>query len=125
MPDAIGDYNLFQVTTWTLVPGRRQAFNEAIDKYQAAITEADAPFYHAFIDPIAGSTGPSKTGVFFEKNWAGFAADDPTLAEIMTEKYGEEGFAGIVEQITSSFVSTESQILRIRRDLSIVLDEGM
>lgn len=29
------------------------------------------------------------------------------------------------EQLSSAMVSSESQILRIRRDLSIVLDDGM
>ena len=47
------------------------------------------------------------------------------MNEIMTEKYGEDGFAEILEQFTSSFVSEESQIVRLRPDLSIVLDGGM
>ncbi len=65
------------------------------------------------------------TSVFFEKNWAGFAEEGTSLDEIMTEKYGEDGFAEIVEQLNSSIVSTETQIVRLRRDLSIVLDDGM
>ncbi len=125
LPDDLAEYNLLNVITWALVPGREAAFNEAIDKYHAAITEADAPIYYVFVNPIAGSTGPSITLVIFEKNWAGFAEDDPTLNEIMTEKYGEDGFAEIVEQISSSIVSEETQIVRLRPDLSIVLDDGM
>ena len=125
LPDDLDEYNLLNVVTWTLVPGREGAFNEAIDKYHAAITEVDAPMYYVFINPVAGSTGPSMTLVIFEKNWAGFAEEDPTMNEIMTEKYGEDGFAEIVEQITSSIVSEETQIARLRRDLSIVLDGGM
>ncbi len=125
LPEDVDEYNLLNVITWTLVPGRGRAFREVVDKYHAAITEADAPFYYVFVNPIAGSTGPSITGVFFEKNWAGFAPSDPTLAEIMTEKYGEEEFEAIQEQLNSSVVSTETQILRRRQDLSIVLDDGM
>ena len=125
LPEDVDEYNLRNVVTWTLVPGRGRAFREAVDKYHAAITEADAPIYYVFINPIAGSTGPSITGVFLEKNWADFAPIDPTLAEIMTEKYGEEEFEAIQEQINSSVVSTETQILRRRRDLSIVQDDGM
>ncbi|MFV1988871.1 MAG: hypothetical protein ACC682_16485 [Gemmatimonadota bacterium] len=125
LPDDMAEYNLFSVVTWNLKPGGGRAFNEAVDKYHEAITEADADAYYAFATPFAGATGPSITGVFFEKNWAGFAADDPTMEEMMTEKYGEDGFAEIVEQLNSSIVSSESQVIRVRWDLSIVLDDGM
>ena len=128
LPEDAADFdlfNLFNVVTWTLKPGGGRAFNEAVDKYHAAITEADAPLYYVFVNPVAGTTGPSITGVFFEKNWAGFAPSDPTIADIMTAKYGEDGFEAIQEQLSSAMVSSESQILRIRRDLSIVLDDGM
>ena len=125
LPEDIDEYNLLNVITWTLKPGGGQAFREAVDKYHAAITEADAPLYYVFVNPIAGTTGPSITGVFLQKNWAGFAPTDPTMGEIMTEKYGEDGLAEIQEQINSAVVSSESQIVRRRPDLSIVLDEGM
>ena len=125
LPEDLDEYNLFNVITWTLAPGGGAAFNEAVDKYHAAITEADAPLYYVFVNPIAGTTGPSITGVFFEKNWAGFGPSDPTMGDIMTAKYGEDGFAAIQEQLNSAIVSSESQILRIRRDLSIVLGDGM
>ncbi|GMR12663.1 MAG: hypothetical protein BMS9Abin29_0854 [Gemmatimonadota bacterium] len=125
LPDDMAEYNLFRVITWNLKPGRERAFNKAVDQYHEAITEADAPTYYAFVNPVAGAAGPSVTGVFFEKNWAGFAGDDPTMEEMMIEKYGEDGFAEIVEQISSSMVSSESQVIRVRWDLSIVLDDGM
>lgn len=125
LPDDLDEYNMLNVITWNLKPGSGSAFNEAVGSYHEAITEADFPAYYVFINPVAGTTGPSITGVFFEKNWAGFAADDPTMEQMMTEKYGEDGFAEIVEQLNSAVVSSESQIVRLRRDLSIVLDGGM
>ena len=125
LPDDLDEYNMLNVVTWMLKPGHEVAFNEAIDKYVTAITEADAPIYYVFINPVAGSIGPSITAVIFEKNWAGFEEGDPSMNELMTEKYGEDGFAEIVEQLTSSIVSEETQIVRRRPDLSIVLDGGM
>jgi len=124
LPDDLNEYSLLNVVTWTLVPGGEAAFNEAIGKYHAAITDADAPVFYAFINPVAGSTGPSITAVIFEKNWAGFA-EEGSMNEFMTEKYGEDGFAEIVEQFTSSIVSEETQIIRVRPDLSLFLDDGM
>jgi len=124
LPDDPDEYNLFNVITWNLKPGSELAFNEAVSKYTEAIAEADLPLYYAIVNPRAGSVGPSVVGVFFEKNWAGFGSDDG-VDEVMIEKYGQEGFAEVVEQLSSSIVSNESQIIRIRRDLSIVLDGGM
>ena len=125
LPEDMDEYNLLNVVTWRLKPGGDRAFNEAIDKYHAAITEADAPIYYVFINPVAGTIGPSITAVIFQKNWAGFAASDPTMADIMTEKYGEDGFEAIQEQLNSAVVSSESQIVRLRRDLSLILDDEM
>jgi hypothetical protein len=124
LPDDMDAYNLFQVITWHLKPGSDGAFNEAVGKYHAAITEADYPMYYVFLNNVAGAEdGPAVVGVFLSENWAAFGeGDDGDLEALLLEKYGEEGLMEIGEQFQNSIEAISAQIVRIRRDLSIAPD---
>jgi hypothetical protein len=86
--------------------------------------DADAPYHYALISNVMGGEGNAVTVVGFSEDWAGMAPDQPSAMEVLNDAYGEDDARELVEMFMSSFYASESYMLRIRRDLSII-PEGM
>ena len=114
---------LISITTFYLIPGKQQAFNENLMKIHEAIVEADMPFYYTSSFNAAGGDGPTFTIAGLSETWAEFADPDPSMEQIMVEKYGEEEAMEIWTAFGEAIHHWESEVVRYRPDLSNV--EGM
>lgn len=119
-PESFENIQLYEIITWHLKPDRVQDFREAIDRIHDAIGETDWPAHYGFFSPVVGTDGPQMSLVVFFENWADMAPPETSFEEMMAEVYGDEAGA-IMEKFTGAFRWEESQVLRIRRDLSVNL----
>lgn len=118
MPADPSSISLVNVTTFHIIPAKQRQFYETIMKFHEAIVEADVPFYYASDYLVAGGKGPVFSLAGFGENWADFTDPDPTMEQIMVEKYGEEEAMKIFDAFSGSFSHWDSMILMTRRDLS-------
>ncbi len=125
LPDDVTALSLFQVTEFHLKSGHEQEFVAGIQKFHEVIVGEDIPFYYVMSTLVSGGTGPMMTLVGLSNNWAGFASadGDAAMGAAMVEKYGAEEAAEILAQVTGAVSWTESQILRLRPELSML--DGM
>ncbi len=119
-PDDPNSVNLLQVTTYHLKPGQRPTFFQAVNKYHQAIVQTNRPTHYAFTNLHSGGPGPAVTVVFPYENWAAFQGPEQTLGQLMVEVYGQEEATAAFEQFTSTFTGTESWVIRVRWDLSVI-----
>ena len=121
-PDDPNSVNLLQVLRYHLKPGQRETFFQALNKYHQAIVQTNYPIHYAFQNLVNGGPGPAVAGVFPYENWAAFQGPEQTVAQLMAEVYGQEEATAIREQLTSTFTGTESMVIRVRWDLSVIPD---
>lgn len=66
---ADGEFNLFQIATYDVIPAKLEAVNAAIGKFSEAIRKQNNKMYHAFNSPAVGGDGEWEiTGVFPAEN---------------------------------------------------------
>ena len=118
-----GDVNLISVITYQLKPGHGPAFNQAVNKYHSAIQENNREAYYAFVWNVNGGSGPSVSLVLPYKNWADIQGPDESLRAFMQRVLGEEEAKKLYMDFNGTYTSTESMILRVRRDLSVLPDK--
>lgn len=125
LPDDPSALRLFQVTEFHLKSGHEEEFLSGIQKFHEVIVEEDIPFYYVMSRLVTGGIGPTMTFVGLSNNWAGFAAadGDAAMGAAMAEKYGAEEAAEVLKQVLSAVSWSESQIFRLRLDLSML--DGM
>lgn len=125
LPENLAEMTYFSVTTYHLNVGGGSDFNEAWDRFHAAVVEHDAPFYYSKISNAFGGSGQEVVVVGFSEDWAGMAPPSQNAYQLLVEAYGEDDADEIVAQFQSSFHGTESALLLLRRDLSSPQDDGM
>ena len=116
------DVNLISVRTYHLKPGQGRVFTEAVKKYHAAIQENNREGHYAFEWHRNGSTGPAVSLILPYKNWADMQGPDETFRAFMVRVLGAEEAQKLSEQFTGTFSSTESLVVQVRRDLSVLPD---
>jgi len=109
---------LVNVTVFYLVPGKQMAFQDAVMKIDEAIQNADMPFYYGSDLLVAGDSGPAMSIAGFGETWADFADPDPSMEQVMTEAYGEDGAMELFNAFSEGVDHWESFIVRHRPDLS-------
>ena len=114
---------LINVTVFYLIPGKQQAFTEAIQKFDEAIKGADLPFYYSSDYMVTGNSGPAYSLAGLGTSWADFAEGDPSMEQVMMETYGEEEMMRIFTSFGESIHHWDSFIVRYRPDLSLL--QGM
>ena len=112
------EVNLVFVTDFYLMPGKQGAFNEALMKFDEAIKGANMSFYYSSSVLAVGGSGPVYSIAGLTSNWAEFADPDPSMEQVMMEKYGEEEAMEIFTAFSEAVHHTESFVVRYRRDLS-------
>jgi len=119
LPEEPMEPTLFEVTTFYLNPGGEFAFNDAIGKLLQAVSDAGAPMYWSASTPRVGTEGPTISIMGMAEDWAGLAEPDPTMEQVLTEAYGEDGAMEIFNQFASAYHHYTSFIVVARPDLSI------
>lgn len=122
-PENPADVNLLSVITFNLKPGQVPAFRQAVNKYHTAIQENNRETYYSFAWNVNGAKGPSATLVIPYKNWADMQGPEESMREFMMRVLGEEDAQKLYEDFNSTFTSSESMIVRVRMDLSVIPDK--
>ncbi len=82
--------------------------------------QTNRPVHYAFTNLVNGGSGPAVTLVLPYENWAAFQGPEQTPFQLMVEVYGQEEATAAFEQFTSTFTRTESWVIRVRWDLSVI-----
>jgi hypothetical protein len=122
-PENPDDVNLISVITYHLKPGHGPAFWQAANKYHKAIQEHNRDAHYAFAWNVNGGSGPLVHLALPFKNWADMQGPDESLRDFMKRVMGEEEANQLYMDFNGTYTSTESMILRVRRDLSVIHDE--
>ena len=122
-PSNFEEVNLISVTTYHIEPGRGRAFTEAVNKYHTAFTEHKREGHYAFEWNVNGSTGPAVSLILPYKNWADMQGPDESFGAFMVRVMGSEEAQKLSEQFNSTYHSTESLVVQVRRDLSVLPDK--
>jgi hypothetical protein len=118
LPPDISTANLFQVTTYNVKPGQQFAFNAVVARFHDVISKNDYPLYYVSTTPATGP-GPAATLVFFQDDWASFADPDGRFLTFLADQLGESGAQQLFSDFGDTFTSLQSEIVRLRRDLSM------
>jgi hypothetical protein len=115
--EPLADGALAWIYVYTLKPGKRAQFTNAISRVHEAAQKTNWPSSYIW---VAGLTGgePAMVLVLPRKNWDGFKpmAKDPEA--IVEEAFGRDASILIFDQIGASIESMSSELWRYREDLS-------
>ena len=115
-PASLSAITLFSITQFDL--RRPAAFFETIAKFKAAADQINWPGRYAWQAGVNGGTTDAVL-VIFAENWAGLAAPETTVPEVMVEVYGEEEASALGQQFDFAVRSQFSYTMRVRPDLSL------
>ncbi|MHC4322546.1 MAG: hypothetical protein ACYST3_09765 [Planctomycetota bacterium] len=122
-PSNSDDVNLISIISYHLKPGHGPAFAQAVNKYHTAIQENNREAYYAFVWNVNGGSGPRVTLALPYKNWADVQGPEESMRAFMQRILGEEEAKQLYMEFNGTYTSTESMIVRVRRDLSVIHDE--
>ena len=111
--------NLVQFLTYHLKPGQVDRFREIAIQFHQAIVEQDFPLYYVFISPVVGSPDLQTSVVLIYDTWTAFQLPERPFADVITEVYGREDGAALIERFNETHTRVESVVLRSRPDLSV------
>ena len=109
-------YRLFHLTSYRMAD--QAAFNEAIARALQAYEEAGHTYYASYDDVLVGPNQPVKTRVRWYKTWADFE-NAPNTVELMTDVYGENEAAEILQRLNEAIESTEDQVIRYFPEMAV------
>ena len=124
-PEDGGDFSLFRIYIYHLIPSTGQQFTQAIKKIHDAIVQEDYPATYGFVTPVVGETGPKMILVVPASSWADFEEPERPMDQMLAELYGPEEAAQIFSDFNNSYTKIESRVLRLRPDLSVMTDPRM
>jgi hypothetical protein len=114
------DVNLLSVITYQLKPGHGPAFAQVVNKYHNAIKDNNREGYYSFAWKVNGGSGPSVSLVLPYKNWAEMQGPEESFDAFMERVLGSEEAQKLSDEISSTYHSVESAVVRVRRDLSLL-----
>ena len=110
---------------WTerVVPGKAEAYLNAVKKIPEALEKAGSDFHYAlYTVALGGDHLTFYWGVGLDK-WAEMAEPDKSFRTVLEEAYGETEADAILDTMGSSTHSSSSEFLVYRADLSYVPGE--
>ncbi len=122
-PENPNDVNLISVITYHLKPGQGSAFWQAANKFHKAIQENNRDVHYAFSWNVNGGKGPIVSLVLPFKNWADMQGPEESLRDFIKRVLGEEEANKLFIDFSDTYTLTETMILRVRPDLSVIHDE--
>ena len=110
---------LLTVTLYHTKPGSDAAFRAAIGKINAASTPGKFPIHTIWYVLSNGGAGPTYA-VVAPRAGLGEMAPSPTLLEVLQKHLGKPGADAAIKSFYANVMSTESELLQRRPDLSYV-----
>ncbi len=119
-PEDQSKINLLAVYTYHLKPGKEQAFTQAVGKIHKAIVEHKYPTYYGFDWTAIGPGGQTVSLVLPFENWAAMQGPEEELGAFLVRAMGQEEAMKTFEQFDSTYHASESMVVLLRRDLSVL-----
>jgi hypothetical protein len=117
LPSSDIQYPLITVTTYHVKPGSDAALRAAIAKVNAALDAGKFPLRTIWY--VLTSGGPSPTyAVVAPREGLGAMAPSPSLIEVLEKKLGKPAADALVKSFYDNVVSANTELLRLRTDLS-------
>jgi hypothetical protein len=110
---------LLTVTYYRVKPGSDIALREAIGKMNVALDAEKFPLHTIWYVLSNGGAGPTYA-VVAPRAGLGEMAPSPSLLEALQKQLGRPGADALAKSFFDNIVSTESEMLRRRPDLSYV-----
>src|SRR5438270_9564881 len=91
------------VTIYVLHPGAQNEFTDAIKKINDALgKQPDWPKTSGWLQLVNGGESPSFVLLNARQNWAAFEPLSKSVADVLTEVYGQDGGSQILKTIRDS-----------------------
>lgn len=117
LPSSEIQYPLITVTTYHVKPGSDAALRAAIAKVNAALDAGKFPLRTIWY--VLTSGGPSPTyAVVAPREGLGAMAPSPSLIEVLEKQLGKPAADALVKSFYDNVVSANTELLRLRTDLS-------
>ena len=117
-PESIEGYQYYSVTTWHIMPGKGNAFNEGLKKIDGILKEGGWPNYYAFTYEVSGGNGNTVTLVTPRKNFSDMAPKEPGFLDVMKKAMGEEEAQEFMSGWGKTFKAGQNKLLKWEPKLS-------
>ena len=119
-PESDGPSAMYRAVFFHLKQNGQRAFMEAVGKAHAAIGKTNWPSNYIWYEVVDGGRIPTLILVLPRANWAAFAPQEKSFAEMLLEAYGEEEAGAILAAFGDSTALQWSETGAYRPDLSYV-----
>jgi hypothetical protein len=117
LPSSDIQYPLITITTYRVKPGSDAALQTAIAKVNAALDAGKFPLRTIWY--VLTNGGPSPTySVVAPREGLGAMAPSPSLLEVIEKQLGKPDADAVVKSFYDNVVSANTELLRLRTDLS-------
>jgi hypothetical protein len=117
LPAADERQPLLTLTFYRVKPGSDAALRDAIGKINVALDAEKFPLHTIWYVLSNGGAGPTYA-VVAPRAGLGEMAPSPSLLEVLQKQLGKPGADALVKSFFDNVVSTDSEMLRLRPDLS-------
>lgn len=121
-PENNDEVKLLSVLVFHLKPGHEWTFSQLTRKFDKAVKANNREGHYVFIWPENGLPGPRVTLVMPYKNWAEMAGPKESLGDFIYRVMGADEAQKFWDGINDAIRSTESFVLKVRPDLSVLHD---
>jgi hypothetical protein len=109
---------LAQVTYYHVNPAGVSEFGAAIRSLKEAADKANWPVSFTWYHLVSGATGPQFVLVYNHKSWADFGGSGESVEAAISSVVGPYEAVRLLQGVRANTLSTYSELLRYRRDLS-------
>lgn len=119
-PEDHGTVKVLSVVKYEIKPGKARQFKQSMKTIHETVVEEDYPMEYVLESVMSGTTGNVSYLIFPYSDFAGMDQPEEEFWEFMARVHGEEQLGKLVGSLTGSVVTTETFMLRLNWDLSIV-----
>lgn len=117
------EVKLISITTFNLNPGHEWPFSQIVHKFDKAIKENNRKANYAFVWTVNGGAGSRVSLVEPYKSWADMEGPKESFGGFTFRVFGNYEAQKLWDDFNSAISSTESFVLMVRPDLSVLPDK--
>jgi len=123
-PDDFSEYSMYEVEHWYVKNGQYGKFRQGLETIHEALTAGNFGQYYGFQSTISGGHGDEITLVLPMKGYGGFADNDPSFFDLVSDALGgPEAFAEFMTDWGSTFKTGHSELVRYLPEASSYGDD--
>lgn len=123
-PEDPMEAQVIQVVGLEINSGKMDDFIEVLSQYHTTIIENNFDAYHYIAYNASGGIYDALMA-FPGASMADFAQPEKTVEQLMIEVHGEEAFKALEETFSTAVKDTESYMIVVRQDLSVIPQETL